>query len=428
MFANTTNIRFFFLFIILYLLPIEATFIIGVFIFSYFILIKNYPLKSLLTVLLPIILLLIIGIVFCGDNAVKDIIRDLFNVSKIIVFFCLGVFFSRYLREFDSLYITVKFLAVASAVLHLYVFVINYSSAVSLDQLRALTGRDNIIEAVFLSIYLSRTFSKNFRYQFIYPKRKYYMSFIIVLLSFVLYFSRSMIVTTLMLIAFQVNLINVRDFRSKIKVLTSLMIFLVLALPLLQSVSVSGSEGPFEWLVSKFANIPNEMFWSTNRNYYASLGEINENWRGYEAYQGLMKFNTGSVVNKIFGFGWGSLVDLGLTINLGGQDFEKVPILHNGFVMLLVKSGIIGVILYVLFLLKIGFSQIRTSQDTKKYYYFQMLSAISLVTIFNTFTITGLLNNGDFVSPLLMGAFWGLVISYRTRYQKSIPSIEILGS
>jgi hypothetical protein len=95
----------------------------------------------------------------------------------------------------------------------------------------------------------------------------------------------------------------------------------------------------------------------------------------------------GNQLQHIAGFGFGSRVDLGLTIKLGGEPMSTIPILHNGYVMLLVKCGWIGVLLYMIFLYRLGIK--RKSGD---FYCLQFLSALVLATIVNTFSVAGLLN------------------------------------
>jgi hypothetical protein len=84
---------------------------------------------------------------------------------------------------------------------------------------------------------------------------------------------------------------------------------------------------------------------------YQDRKSIMTNWRGYETSRALHTYLAGSPVKLITGRGFGTQVDLGLFIALGtGTTGERVrinyaPILHNGYVYLLVKAGPIAVAL-----------------------------------------------------------------------------------
>jgi hypothetical protein len=82
---------------------------------------------------------------------------------------------------------------------------------------------------------------------------------------------------------------------------------------------------------------------------YKNYSELNLNWRGYETYRAFKTYISGNAEQLVLGQGFGSLVDLGLTMKLAGIDYKKIPILHNGYAYVLVKTGIIGLILYIFF-------------------------------------------------------------------------------
>lgn len=81
-----------------------------------------------------------------------------------------------------------------------------------------------------------------------------------------------------------------------------------------------------------------------------TMQEINNNWRAYEAFLGLNKYLSGTVLEYIYGHGFGSYVSAS---HLFDNKFEIIPIFHNGFVTVLLKTGLTGVCLYHLFFLNI---------------------------------------------------------------------------
>jgi hypothetical protein len=76
---------------------------------------------------------------------------------------------------------------------------------------------------------------------------------------------------------------------------------------------------------------------------------LNENWRGYEAYRAVVHYAAGTPWEYAMGDGFGTVVDLGVTIKLDGRYFREVPVFHNGYATLLVKTGAVGIALYLLF-------------------------------------------------------------------------------
>lgn len=85
---------------------------------------------------------------------------------------------------------------------------------------------------------------------------------------------------------------------------------------------------------------------------YADQADINRNWRGFESYLALKTMDAGSLAHWMFGYGFGAVVDLGFLIELGSDvPLSAIPIMHNGYVYVLYKTGIAGLAAYVLFYL-----------------------------------------------------------------------------
>ncbi len=81
---------------------------------------------------------------------------------------------------------------------------------------------------------------------------------------------------------------------------------------------------------------------------YTTLGDIHENWRGYESWQALRAFAGGTPLQQVFGQGFGAQADLGLTMELGGVDFHEIGQFHNGLIWVLLKTGYAGLLVLAL--------------------------------------------------------------------------------
>jgi O-antigen ligase len=73
------------------------------------------------------------------------------------------------------------------------------------------------------------------------------------------------------------------------------------------------------------------------------------NYRAYEAQQGWKMFLDFPLNSILFGQGFGSLVPLDFHVLLGEVEYDAVPWVHNGYIYLLVKTGLIGLLCYILF-------------------------------------------------------------------------------
>ena len=105
----------------------------------------------------------------------------------------------------------------------------------------------------------------------------------------------------------------------------------------------------------RFSNSFNELNpnldWENDSN-------INQSWRGYEVYLIIDNFNNSSILNKIFGNGFGSFIyiekDVIVYETINDEAISKIiheiPIFHNGYFGALFKCGIAGVLLYISFL------------------------------------------------------------------------------
>jgi hypothetical protein len=376
--------------------------------------------------ILPFVFLVLIGIFGGLHNAHKDFYRDVFIFSKNSVYFIGGISLSKYIKNLNEFFKYFIIIAFASALIHLGLIITHLNSVVSLDTIRYAAGYGNEVEGIVVAVALSRLLNKDFRSLIDFTAVNKIL-IVVVTLSFLLYFSRTLIVLVIVVPLFLAGIINVRDFFSKknarvLRVLVAIIILFYL-FSVIATFQPPGS--PLQTLVNKFERIPEEVGWNSQRNASATKEEIQENWRGYEAYQGLMKFYSGSKLQKAFGYGFSEKVDLGITIKLAGKDYTEVPILHNEYVTLLVKCGITGLLLYLFFLYNIGFRKVRYMQEnTDIYFSYQMLSALSVISLLTTYIGFGLLDPKNSTIPLVLGFFWGNIQRQTQESIQQTPAID----
>src|SRR5262245_50676368 len=139
---------------------------------------------------------------------------------------------------------------------------------------------------------------------------------------------------------------------------------------------------------------------------YSSLAQINPNWRGHESARGIATWAAGNPLEQAFGRGFGKPVDMGLYINLSLKEKSRyIPILHNGYVYLLVKAGLVGLAAYLWALVYMAAVAVRRARDPdpRTAALGRLLVALVLVFAVTTIAISGLFNKRDLV-PLALFA------------------------
>lgn len=146
--------------------------------------------------------------------------------------------------------------------------------------------------------------------------------------------------------------------------------------------------------VEKIKRIPTEIFSFNDFNSLNIESDkvlINSNWRSYEAFMAINQVITGDSKNIFIGYGLGSLVDLGFYQNLGNNSFRYINKLHNAFAELFFKSGLIGLMIIIIFSYNLAFNFSKFSNFTVD------LKFMGLSLFLSTFVIGGLFSKGELV-------------------------------
>jgi hypothetical protein len=127
---------------------------------------------------------------------------------------------------------------------------------------------------------------------------------------------------------------------------------------------------------------------------YETSFEITQNWRGYEAFLGLSKFYEGNGFEILFGQGFGTVVYTPGWI-FGGEDNNLgiLPMFHNGFITILLKTGLLGLLIFFLFVFKVLQTVpkvvLKTLKKQKQFTALLLLSAVFTI-LFQTFVVHGI--------------------------------------
>ena len=137
---------------------------------------------------------------------------------------------------------------------------------------------------------------------------------------------------------------------------------------------------------------------------YTTFEEINMNWRGFESYCALQSYLSGNTLEHIVGKGFGTDIDIGFTMTLNDEEFDFIPILHNGYLYLLVKTGLVGLTSFLSFLFLSfckGIKVLRVPYPEARACGF-LLIVSTIIILETTFVISGMFSKGGLSQTIIL--------------------------
>ena len=116
---------------------------------------------------------------------------------------------------------------------------------------------------------------------------------------------------------------------------------------------------------------------------------INTDWRGYEVYRTKEEFKTANLNEQLLGYGFGKKINLNVEIYLGVEKFTEIAVLHNGYYYIYLKSGIIGMLLFLSFTSNLFIKYFRISRKYQQLIEGKILIGISLWMLLATYVVAG---------------------------------------
>lgn len=371
---------------------------------------------TFLSSLLPLIIIVVIGsiISILYKSEFYDYIKDLFVFLKPLLFIVLGYYLVCKIKDKDFLFKLIIYLAILFAIVHLYeVFVYLTKKPFIISSIRYYGGKANYIELFAATIIIVNWKQQLFKFSI-----KYFSIIkIILLISFFFYFSRTMMVGVFLMVFAAKGYFVLT--KKSIKYLLLFIVGGLLFYVFLYSINLErGSEG-VEGFLYKIKIAPTEIF-ATDIDKNSSHDQLWDKWRGYEAYKALEQLNdTDLKFGLLLGKGFGSLVDLEFVAPLNDEGVQFIPKIHNGYVNIIFKTGLVGMCFYFLFLFYI-YMQSYTKWDNEKGKTVNyIMSSIAIFYLFSSFIISGIYNQAD-VFALVLG---GLL--YLKNYYRYINKIEV---
>lgn len=357
--------------------------------------------KNFLSLISALVLISIIAFIrgFARNELGYDFLKDFFYLNKPILLILSGYAIVRKINNQQFVYKIVVMVAVFFAGIHL-LLVAQYAISdleFTVAGVRGNAGRDSVLELFALSFLIANIKLKKLQF------KHQNLIIIILTLSFLMYFSRTMtLVFTFMLIAFlgYLKLTN-----KGLKYLLFAVLIISVLYAYLFSINIErDSNNPIDNFLYKIKIAPGEIFIKQGSFDVNDHAKLWDHWRAYEASKAIEELNDGETIDWFFGLGMGSLVDLDFYAPLSDDDkgMRFISLLHNGYVFVLYKVGLVGLLIYFLFFafIVIPFRSAKLVLSS-----YNVLVGIVIFYFFSSLVISGLYNLADPIS-LLIGAFF----------------------
>lgn len=391
-----------FLFFTTIISSIEFTFVSFLVIFLAFLFkpICKFP-KTLVDTILPLVIILLISVttsIFYLKEA-YDFFRDFLYLIKPIMLIFFGYFLVEKITNKNFLFILIIYLSLLFAIIHLYkVLLFLLDNEFNTNSLRKYCGKDNFIEmfGLMLIIFNKRTQKMNLKIKYL------KITGIIILISFIFYFSRTLFVSIFILYLGALGFLKIT--RRGIKYITIFAVTVLVIYSYLSSIEIDRNKPGLSSFLYKIKMAPSEIFLPDRNFDIRNHNNLWDHWRAYEASKAFEELNnTPYKLGFVFGKGLGSLVDLGFIAPLNKSGLRHISHLHNGYVYIILKAGFLGLIFYFSFILHLYLQSYKSFKNERVSNYNNLLSGLAVYYLFTTLIITGIYNSSETVAMILGG-------------------------
>lgn len=347
----------------------------------------------------PIVLIFLLGFLgfFLFNTFSTSVIKDISHFIKPVFALFTGYMVFKKINDKPIFYNTIITLAFVTSFIHLAgIFLFSNFFKSSINELRGDFGFDNYIEifAFFILIFYNKVgINKN---TLIYRYRNFLILFL--LLSILLYFSRTMYA---ILILLGLSFFRFLEFNKiKLKILGLLFLMIVLFFGYLNTIKLDRNAKGFEAFLYKVKIAPEEIFNADiNRDNHKELWD---HWRAYEAKRAFVLMNENKL-SYFTGTGYGSLVNLKFKAPLGEDGMKYISTLHNGYVNVFYKTGVFGILFYLMFLINLYLRIYHKTLSSEKKFIKICISTIGIYYFFTSVIITGVYIPKDTIVFILGG-------------------------
>jgi O-Antigen ligase len=340
----------------------------------------------------PLVLVFLLGITGVKDHETLDILRDIAYALTPISLLYIGYWIAGNDAMRPHILKILLTFGFVLAMIHLAKFIQNptlLGADLGTVRREAGLGSSLVVLSLVLGVFQNRLGVGNL-FPRLLPR---VLALPVLLASFVLSYSRTGFMLAIILSLALAGILSRVKFRSILVVCLIIIGFAVMV-----ATTPEGEEKTFRGKLSRSATeiaIDESM----------DLKDINANWRGYETYRVLDSFVSGDLLQKMVGQGAGALVDLGFIMKLADENFRYIPIFHNGYAYILIKTGLLGIACYFFFYLRaIRFAVRRcNSSDNEQAFLSRLLLGSILCLAVSMFVVGGMAEIHDAEFVLLSG-------------------------
>lgn len=348
-----------------------------------------------------IIFLLAITVGFFYDYSLYFTIRDITYLLKPITGLLLG--YQLFNKHIKNPFQFVVYAGVSIAVYHLILVGYGFiAGAKNVREIREYGGYFNDFEVYTLVILL---FSNQFNLQF--SKKRNTIFLIILAVSSFFYLARTNFIQFIILVI-ALKGIFVLNKRAIKVVGTTLILVAAGYAAVFYYNPVRNGKGLDEFLY-KIKMAPAEAF-STKIN-RDDWKQFNDNYRSYENIRTVEQLSYNE--SFLFGEGIGSQVDLKQKVYLGDMELRYISILHNGYMTVLLKTGLLGLGIYLFSIFFFFRKNNETTEALKNIHYLFIGTGVFL--IISNWVFMGFYNLIDTKTLLI-----GFLFAYKNDLKKQI--------
>lgn len=357
--------------------------------------------KFSFNLIIILLILLIIGIFssLFNQKLLYDWLKDIMYFLKPILAIVTGYLLVSKINDKQFFFKAIIYVAIVFSIFHIIGVVVNTDFATdSINEIRKHHGISNLLELMALIVLIG---SYKFEYLNV-IKHKLVKKIILLILSvsIVFYFSRTMLIALIImgLAVYGYTKLSVKGLKYAFILLSLIGVFYIY----LFSVDIKRDEPGIDSFLYKMKIAPTEIFSSAVEIDKKNHENLWDYWRAYEADMALDQMSL-QPFSYFMGVGFGSLVDLKFKAPLNKDGMRYIPLLHNGYVYLIFKTGFIGLFFYVIFL---GYLYIQSYNKNKfgnEIVIRNLIAGIGLFFIFTSLITTGIFNSNEIYTFLLGG-------------------------
>jgi len=361
--------------------------------------------KRVQNVILSLLSIFFVG-VFVGvlnKNSSYEYIKDILVFIKPLMFFAIGYYLVKKCKDQYYLFKVIILIAIIFSFIHLYNIMIYFISnnSFQINIIRNFAGRGNYLELLALAIILT---NRNSNFPLLKNKKLTYSILALLLISFFFYFSRTFLIG-FFLIFFSIKGYFILSVK-KIRYLILTIVVFFASYFVINSLDLDREASGLEGFLYKLKMAPAEVF-SADINKNTDFKELWDKWRSYEAIKALEQVYNTPLKNGLFvGKGFGALVNLEFEVKLAGEEIQYLPIIHNGYALIIFKTGILGLLLYLSLLIYLYFFAYKKNSNSKELYINNFISSIAVFYLFTSLIVSGLYNKTDVYMLVLGGLFY----------------------